>query len=155
MFGLQAGWLKNFLRGVNPELEGLADTLGDCEAELEHSGPIRFGGPLTFGDTVSNPDGVLLVDPERGAELFGGYTFDEFMAGLAGTPGAKKGTLAGDLARDGTATLNIAGGGTITVGGYFVKTSYKISSGQRVGAISFDGGVTWDVIVNDDCLVPA
>lgn len=152
MFGLQASKLKNLFRDVS-EGDRIVDTLSDCEAAIEHSGPVTLNGPVNVpGYGVYGKDGVLLLDPQLGATKFGGYTLAQFLAGAAGTPGAKKGTLAADLVRDGTATLNLVGGGTVTVGGYFVKDGYKVPSGQRVGAFSFDGGETFDVVVNDDCL---
>lgn len=162
MFGLQAAKLKNLFRDV-PEGDRIVDTVSDCEAELEHSGPVTLNGPVNVpGSGVFGKSGVLLLDPKLGATTINGYTINQIFGtpgiggGVAlGTPGAIKGTLAAALARDGTATLNLAGGGTATVSGYFVKSGYKIPSGQRVGAISFDGGATFDVIVNDDCLEPA
>lgn len=41
MFGLQAPKLKQILSGL-PFGGALADVLGDCDAELEHNGPVRL-----------------------------------------------------------------------------------------------------------------
>lgn len=65
-----------------------------------------------------------------------------------------RGTLAGDLTRDGTATLTLVGGGTQVIGGYFIKNGYKIVSGQRVGARLYHDG-TFQADVTDDCLTVA
>lgn len=161
MFGEQSSAMTQQLMGAGmsqSQSNALASVIGQCMATLKHRGSVSLYGPLNMlgNDGMRGIDQVPLVDPRLGAVLFGGSTFDSiFTAGAAGTPGAKKGTLAGDLTRDGTATLNLVGGGTLTVGGYFVKSGWKISSGKRVGAISFDGGETWDAIVTDDCLVAA
>jgi hypothetical protein len=157
MFGNQAASMIGSLIGAGMAQEqanALAQVIGQCQANLVQRGSTDFLGPTRFrGNVYAGRD--LIIDAKRGPVLFGGNTFNEFMAGAGGTPGAKKGTLAGPLVRDGTATLNIAGGGTMLVGGYFVKEGYLIPADQRVGAISFDGGETYDAIVNDDCLEPA
>ena len=62
-----------------------------------------------------------------------------------------RGTLAGALIRDGNATLNLVGGGTQVIGGYFVKTGYYIAASQRVGARLYHDG-TFQADVTDDCL---
>jgi len=62
-----------------------------------------------------------------------------------------RGTLDGDLLRDDVAILNLVGGGTVEVGGYFVKTDYKIAGGQRIGARLYHDG-TFQADVTDDCL---
>ena len=56
-----------------------------------------------------------------------------------------EGTLAGTLAADGTQTLNINGGGTITVHGHYV--SVTIPSGTRVGALKNYQRDRWDAVV--------
>lgn len=163
MFGNQVASMVGSLIGAGMAQEqanALAQVIGQCQANLVQRGSTEFLGPTALrgnvydgGNQYRRPE--LLIDAKKGPVMFGGNTYAEFMAGGGGTPGAYKGTLAGDLTRDGTQTLNVAGGGTKTVGGYFVKTGYKIPSGKRVGAISFDGGVTFDAIVTDDCLVVA
>jgi len=62
-----------------------------------------------------------------------------------------RGILAGPLVRDGTATLNLVGGGTQEIGGYFVKDGWYIAGDQRVGARKYHDG-TWQADVTDDCL---
>ena len=68
----------------------------------------------------------------------------------------KIGTLAGTLARGGTQTLNVLGGGTVTVDGYFIpdRTPAVVApSGARCGAVKFSG--TWYAIVIDQCVAEA
>lgn len=62
-----------------------------------------------------------------------------------------RGELAGALVRDATATLNLVGGGTLTIGGYFVKSGWYIAAGQRVGARLYHDG-SFQADVTDDCL---
>lgn len=73
-----------------------------------------------------------------------------------------EGALAGDLARDSTATLNLydpttdavySPNRTITVDGFYVPSGKKIPSGARIGAQW--NGVCWRAMVTDTCVVPA
>lgn len=72
----------------------------------------------------------------------------------------REGALAGDLARDSTATLNLydpttdavySPNQTITVDGFYVPTGKKIPSGARIGAKW--NGVCWRAMVTDTCVV--
>jgi hypothetical protein len=60
------------------------------------------------------------------------------------------GELDGPLVRDGTATLNIIGGGTQAVSGHFVPVNMQAPAGAR--CLGLRWGNTWYAIVIDQCV---
>jgi hypothetical protein len=164
MFGNQASSLTQQLIDAgmaHKQANALSQVVGQCRANVEHRGSVKMFGPLVLGGDrgpgIRGPNRVQLVDPRLGAMLLNGQPASYYLNGgnITGTPGFRRGTLDADLTRDGTATVTLVGGGTITVLGYFVKTGYKVPSGQRIGAIQDSNTEDYVAIVNDDCLVAA
>lgn len=164
MFGNQASSLVQQLVDagmVQKQANALAQVIGQCQANLTHRGSLEMLGPLVLGGDrgpgIRGPGRVQLVDPRRGAMLLDGEPGEYYLDGgnIVGTPGFRRGTLDADLTRDGTATVTLVGGGSITVLGYFVKAGYKIPSGLRVGVVQDVDTDEYIAIVTDDCLVPA
>lgn len=164
MFGDQAASMLQQLTSAGMAQEqanALANVIGQCMASLTHRGSATFLGPLNLGGErgpgIRGFDRRQLVDPVDGAMLFDGEESAYYLDGgnISGTPDFKRGTLDADLTRDGTAAVSLVGGGSITVLGYFVKTGWKVPSGQRIGALKDAVADVYVAIVNDDCLVPA
>lgn len=164
MFGDQAASMLQQLTSAGMAQEqanALANVIGQCMSSLTHRGSATFLGPLNIGGArgpgIRGVGRRQLVDPVTGATLLDGHEGDYYLDGgnINGTPGFKRGTLDADLTRDGTATITLADTTQITVLGYFVKTGYKVPSGQRIGAVQDAVDDVYVAIVNDDCLVAA
>ena len=162
MFGLQASKIKQLTSGI-PGMDWMAGLFGDCDAALEHNGPVALNGPTSIGDKLMDRDGNIIIDGSRGlvasvTNLTGGPFPTAVILTLF-----REGTLAGDLTFDTTATLNLfdpntdavySPNQTITVDGFYVQQTpaLKIPSGTRVGA--HWNGICWRVIVSAKCMVP-
>jgi hypothetical protein len=109
---------------------------------------------VAAGDTINMDVTTIQGEtPEdlHDAEQLTGDLPATIIAGFAGV-----GTLGGTLARDGTQTLNLIGGGTIEVDGYFIpdRTPAVVApNGARCGALKF--GNTYYAIVIDRCVEEA
>jgi hypothetical protein len=157
MFGLQAPKLKQMLSGLPSGIgEALAGIIGDCESELQHSGPVELSGPVTFGDkaySTQDRSGQSIGQNESNL-LWDASTRTSYMS-LADsvirtlvTQIFSIYTLAADLNADATVT---AGGKTYS--GLFIRDTFKLASGTTVGAINGGAGI-WYIIAADDCEVP-
>lgn len=160
MFGEQASSMVQQLVAsgmAQQQANILAQAIGQCQATLIHRGSVTLHGPVTIGGPIRGRKRLPLMNETSGALIFGGEEPAYYLDGshISGTPDFKRGTLDADLTRDGTAAVTLVGGGSITVLGYFVKTGYKIPSGQRIGALKDAVSGDYVAIVTDDCLVAA
>lgn len=141
MFGLQASSLMGKLRanGMSDQLASvLGNTFGQCDAQLQHEGPVTFTGPVKFSGPV---------------EMGGRENNDPNTAGMP-----VRGVLMDDLIRDGFARLQVDRGPVVSVFGYIIKDASPAQAakiGDRVIAIRCWGDSFFTAISGDNCLEDA
>lgn len=164
MFGLQAPKLKQLLRALPSGIgDSLAGVIGDCDAELEHNGPVELNGPLTLGDKVystkGNNDGSAIDENGDGSSLLIDALKKISYLNLSDSVITdlirrimprivSLYTLAADLNADATVVV-----GEITYSGAMIRDTYKLVSGTTVLAIN-GGNNTYYIIAADACEVP-
>lgn len=159
MFGLQMPSLIQKLLGFGMDANQaniIGDTLGNCEAALEHNGPVELNGPVklsgdltsdgeaTFGNVIN---GTILNTISLNGEPATYYTNITNITG--GPPPAAmtllvEATLAGDLNSGGTVV--IAGK---TFNGKFIPSGFKLTGGTLVGALP--NGTDYSIVVANRC----
>lgn len=158
MFGAQAAAMTQQLTqaGFTQKMSNaLASVIGQCRASLRHDGAVNFQGPVTIGGPIRGKHRLPLMNETQGALVLGGHGPEYYLNGgnIIGTPGFRRGTLDSALTRDGTASVTLAGGGTLEgVLGYFIKSGWQAPLGARVGVVQDSDTEEHIAIVLDDCL---